>query len=151
MWRGFRWFVVVAFAVASVVAAVLGVGTFYRVVKYEYVSHGQWGAMVIPKRGRLDLLYFHRSADQDPGLIRIHGSPHSTGGTDYGRRVLGFGGGRTPGGGRYVTIPFWIIALGCAAPPVLVLRGEWRRRKWRPGTCPACGYDLRATPERCPE
>ena len=135
---------------ASVAAAALGVRTFYRVVKYEYVSRGDWGVMVIPKRGRVDLLYFPRTS-QDSGFLRIASSPHIIGGTDYARRVLGFGGGRTPSGGRFVSVPFWFIAVMFALPAVVMVRGEWRRRKVRPGLCPGCGYDVRATPERCPE
>jgi hypothetical protein len=50
---------------------------------------------------------------------------------------------------RSFQIPHWAIAL----PVVVVLAWQIRRRMRRhiPGTCQFCGYDLRATPERCPE
>jgi hypothetical protein len=54
-----------------------------------------------------------------------------------------------------VSAPFWALAaaaaalaLGRAVPRLVSAR---RRRRQRAGLCPACGYDLRATPERCPE
>ena len=53
--------------------------------------------------------------------------------------------------GRSIGVPFWFIA-GCLA----VLPSGWlmmRRanRRYPPGSCLSCGYDLRATPDRCPE
>ena len=30
-------------------------------------------------------------------------------------------------------------------------RARERRRRWRQDLCPACGYDVRANPEKCPE
>lgn len=41
-----------------------------------------------------------------------------------------------------------LTALSGALLAVLLMR---RRRIARPGFCAACGYDLRATPDRCPE
>ena len=54
-----------------------------------------------------------------------------------------------------VTVPCWALAAASAALPALwtVRRVSRRRRTAREkrGLCPACGYDLRATPGHCPE
>lgn len=52
-------------------------------------------------------------------------------------------------------IPNWFLVLACAILPTrwaALRRGRWRREALAAsGRCPGCGYDLRATPERCPE
>jgi len=51
----------------------------------------------------------------------------------------------------------WIVPMWAVALPAGVMPAAWlaRRRRVRhrqaEGLCLACGYDLRATPERCPE
>jgi hypothetical protein len=51
-----------------------------------------------------------------------------------------------------VIVPFWWIVVGMSILPLTwtIRRLRFRRRKQR-GLCPTCGYDLRATPDRCPE
>jgi hypothetical protein len=49
-------------------------------------------------------------------------------------------------------IPYWFFVLLAAVPPVChVVRRIRARRRIAHGRCAMCGYDLRATPERCPE
>jgi hypothetical protein len=51
-----------------------------------------------------------------------------------------------------IWFPHWFCALIFAVLPAVRLRSILRvRRRNRVGRCPCCGYDLCATPDRCPE
>jgi hypothetical protein len=52
----------------------------------------------------------------------------------------------------WVMVRCWVLAVLFAVLPAVRLPGLYLRRKRRlAGMCTVCGYDLRATPERCPE
>ena len=64
-------------------------------------------------------------------------------GFDYG--IGGTAGGNTI---RQLVIPYWLVVV------LFLTVAVWRmqtRRRHAVGRCRHCGYDLRATPERCPE
>jgi hypothetical protein len=55
-----------------------------------------------------------------------------------------------------VSVPHWLLLAVAAFPALLILpprihRRLRTRRRLRLGLCPTCGYDLRASPGRCPE
>jgi hypothetical protein len=57
---------------------------------------------------------------------------------------------------RTLTVPYWALTAGLGLMPGAWLARavrNWRRRRRvaRAGRCAGCGYDLRATPDRCPE
>jgi hypothetical protein len=77
------------------------------------------------------------------------------------RRRLSFAGFRASintrlqGTDTYIVAPWWFV-IGCLST-LLTLAGRdvraglVRRRRIAGGLCEQCAYDLRATPERCPE
>lgn len=80
------------------------------------------------------------SESSDPLGFYASGNGHYyTGGTAWGFR--GFAIHFAPL--WWVTLPAPLLALGYS--------GHRRRRRIAAGRCPTCGYDLRATPQRCPE
>ncbi|HEX3356563.1 MAG TPA: hypothetical protein VHS31_06230 [Tepidisphaeraceae bacterium] len=70
---------------------------------------------------------------------------------------IGFGGTRGKTGDLLwnLELPYWFLCATTVAVPLIWARWRWRqgkkRRRQERGECPNCGYDLRATPERCPE
>jgi len=48
-----------------------------------------------------------------------------------------------------IYVPLWVVIVASGAMALAF----WRRSRLQraPGRCSRCGYDLRATPERCPE
>lgn len=48
-----------------------------------------------------------------------------------------------------LVVPYWFLCLLLAALAGIAFR--LRRRPAAPGHCPTCGYDLRASADRCPE
>jgi hypothetical protein len=60
---------------------------------------------------------------------------------------VAFGNGREH---RLIAVPLSIVSTVTAILPVAFVYRRFRCRR-RAGLCPSCGYDLRATPERCPE
>jgi hypothetical protein len=53
---------------------------------------------------------------------------------------------------RFCAIPLWFfLVLTGAMPMAWAWRRVRRRLRVRDGCCAGCGYDMRATPERCPE
>jgi hypothetical protein len=52
----------------------------------------------------------------------------------------------------WIAVPFWAIVPAFAIAPFNRVRRYRRRRRRQDATlCTSCGYDLRATPDRCPE
>jgi hypothetical protein len=104
--------------------------------------------------GRPRLRYYHGQYDPMHKLFLANGNDGTS----------GWGPARWQGGRRSrpkdgddhrsirIGMSHWVLAVVLAiAPARAVSRFVGRRRRRGLGLCAACGYDLRATPERCPE
>src|SRR3954468_22797401 len=104
--------------------------------RWKYSDRGMWAQVT-----------------QRPGLYRADPAVRCYG------PIAGFGMFDKPAGPtsrgaatREVFFPYWsLVLLTAAGPAAWYARRRRRLRSRSLGLCPACGYDLRATPDRCPE
>ena len=145
-----------------VAVTVLWVRSYWRADEVRWEGAGTW-AGVNSSRGRL--MAYHATAVVPGGLSRGNGEVRydsRTAGEAYlgawlplRPNQLGFGfQSGTAAGARlyYALAPAWVVVLSAAVPAVVAWRTRRRRRRHeRRNLCRRCGYDLRATPDRCPE
>jgi hypothetical protein len=110
-----------------------------------------------------DRIYFtHRDPlywmDSEPGkVVLCRQKGVHVDGTDYDDfrfwSIYFQGSWSRDGGGIWnCEVPYWMLAvLASVVPTVWAAVRFWGRRRTRAGLCSSCGYDLRATPDRCPE
>lgn len=68
--------------------------------------------------------------------------------------IVGIGGSQALGDTEWdFAAPTWVITFSSALLPIsyIILMARKRRRIGSAGLCKSCGYDIRATPHRCPE
>jgi hypothetical protein len=115
------------------------------------------GVGVFSTGGRI--LFWHATGQGSPGFMHLAHSPPiellrpPTQGLYSSRYRIGFGTTSKDGPHwRQLYLPHVIVAMLTLVAPIRwwQLRARERRRSSL-GKCRACGYDLRATPERCPE
>jgi hypothetical protein len=146
-----------------VATAVLWVRS-YRLVDYPKYQLDRGTAAMYSSRGGVRLSYA-TATELNPGLTwdRLKGLSYyplnDTAHPFWNRLGIGVDSGQSYASGntvasRYwgITLPHWLIAAAMVLPPLARAVGCYRRRRRSvPGLCTKCGYDLRATPDRCPE
>jgi hypothetical protein len=167
----------IVLTVVSVMLCVAAVVLWVRsysgrdVVGFRHSSGGQWTEPALGTNRGLCVISFFEAPETDRpaverlfgqlgprGFFYVRGNP--TQGPDGHRwwNALGFALEKSvPISGlrahaTVVFLPMWLLVLITAAVPAAQLVGHLRRRAARrSGCCTVCGYDLRATPDRCPE
>jgi hypothetical protein len=159
-----------ALTILSLLLCLAFVGLWVR----GYRVADEWGWWGTPVSGA-DRMYFGLSSAKGGAAVYLgYESPgwwgaRRSAGWQWSRRpprFTGFGGGGTVnrlgfGYNPYrdahyrwtrVNFPMWLPTALFATLPLARGALFFRRRRWvREGHCAKCGYDLRATPDRCPE
>jgi hypothetical protein len=94
---------------------------------------------------------WYRRSQSRQGMNLVDRPDHSFAGFGFKRH----GWAELPKPTWVVLVPMWFVTAATALPPGLWLLGAYRRRRAAErnakGLCARCGYDLRASPGRCPE
>lgn len=180
MARGIGWLVVLLLAVAAIGCAGLWVRSYDRSDLVRYCAEdGAWELSVSTSTNQL--VFELASARDERPLTDVRGwrremneKPEPAG--DWRRDMATVPAIRHSGGAagvdwfiadgrpdgdfifprvRAVGIPLWFVTLVAGVVPFLAarttIRGRRARRRREKGLCERCGYDLRASAERCPE
>jgi hypothetical protein len=153
------------FTLASAVSLTLCLATVvlwirsYRVSDDLWYLHTHWGVSVSSEFDRLQFRWWSAPEPDDLGVGGGHDANRAEWSGDPPELALGFG--RTLAGvsdslGNTHTepiywCPHWFLVALFALIPLLRIRDWLSRHGHRQGRCAHCGYDLRATPSRCPE
>lgn len=153
------------FDTLSVMSLILCLGTialwarsYWRSDRWDYNSGGKPRLTILSSSGQVNIIArLVSSSDVDnDGFWHQSFSAYPCGYTTLQiirRRDLVL----TSRGGDYAWVAIfalWLPAIVCAiAPTIQLIRvpARSRAKRLRLGLCPHCGYDLRASPERCPE
>jgi hypothetical protein len=120
---------------------------------------GMWHDRYLASQaGELHFVAFRQDAPSYDRRGRFHGSDYAWRASPHGEtswRLAGFSYDHFPHmparEWRDWGVPYWVLALITGAIPVACVAHRRRSVRHGRGLCKACGYDLRATPERCPE
>ena len=144
--------------VLCVVVLALWVRSYFAIDGVEYTGAGG-GMSGHQSKGQVAVAFGFGTPAPPTGLLRMSGPALSLDQSLVGPvafRRFGFASQsfNGPVRGRLLIVPHWFLAGVLAVLPGGKLVHRRLRRASRraaAGLCPACGYDLRASPERCPE
>ena len=131
-------------AAVSLVMMLAMVVLWVRSYSRTFLLHESSRTVIALEEGRLELL-----------LNRYHVQRRWFSFKALGVRVESFNGYTegVPFWGLVMSLPLWLpVAVAAVVPGYCVFRRlVWRPQITNPTICQSCGYDLRATPQRCPE
>ena len=122
----------------------------YRRVEGVALGNANGRYTLCASDGRLWCIYFATGTNHTTlAAFSDHGGGFVLGASTT--KLMGFA--HDPGNGTYalVTVPFWSILLASAALGICLFRVRRKSDGSNAPRCNVCGYDLRATPGRCPE
>jgi hypothetical protein len=130
----------------------------YRVSDDFWWWGERYGVGLFSSEGRIELwqgTWTPTAQGGSPEMVHLAVSPpvgflrQPTRGLYWPRYIIGLGSATKDGvHWRQLYLPHGLWAIAAAAIPA---RWWLSRRRMPSGHCAACGYDLRATPDRCPE
>ena len=141
-----------------VATIVLWINSYFRFCSAYWANTSSFGVVAYVPKSEIVAIVFHINHDAHGSEFRISspprpfqhylmsGSPLSD---FHGFGIVHETARFSPSISKFtgLALPCWAIVLATSIAPLI----WFRRQRTELGKCAKCGYDLRATPERCPE